>query len=329
MDLTFESEGGMAVIGIDLGGTKTAGLVLDGGGIVERCRIDTDASSQDGVMRGLLVVCSRLREDAASRGVAVEAVGLGIAGFVDYERGVVTEAPNHPLRDAHVRDILMGSSGLPVFVDNDANVAALAEARMGAGKGLRYLVHLTLGTGIGGGIIIDGQVYRGALGAAAELGHMIVCENGPPCNCGAHGCLEAMVSGVAICRRVEEMAAVGQASPMVEEFLADPEAFSAEAVCRHADAGEGVARDLLEQSGWHLGIGIASLVNIFNPDAVTLSGGLLGCLHHMEGAMRRSCEENAIAISRDHVRILTGTLGEDGGMLGAALLAREGLNAGR
>lgn len=315
----------MAVIGIDLGGTKTAGMVLDGESVAARYRISTDAGSQDAVMRGLLEVCSHLREDAASRSMAIEAVGLGIAGFVDYERGVVTEAPNHPLRDAHVRDILEESSGLPVFVDNDANVAALAEARMGAGKGSRYLVHLTLGTGIGGGIIIDGKVYRGALGAAAELGHMIVCENGPPCNCGARGCLEAMVSGVAIYRRVEELAAAGHASPLVKEFLSDPHVFSAEAVCRHADAGEGLALEILESAGWHLGTGIASLVNIFNPDAVTLSGGLLGCLNHMESAMRLSFEETAIAISRDHVRILTGTLGDDGGMLGAALLAREGI----
>jgi glucokinase len=301
--------------------------VLKRGSIEERYRLSTDAGSQDSVMGGLLEVCSRLLERAACKGIDIEAVGLGIAGFVDYERGVVTEAPNHPLRDAHVRDILEESCDLPVFVDNDANVAALAEARMGAGRGSRYLVHLTLGTGIGGGIIIDGNVYRGAQGAAAELGHMIIRENGPPCNCGASGCLEAMVSGVAIYRRVEELAVSGHASPMAKEFLADPDAFAADNVCRHADAGEGLAREILEEAGWHLGTGIASLVNIFNPDAVTMSGGLLGCFHHMEDAMRRSFEQNAIDISRRHVRILTSTLGGDGGMLGAALLASEGAGA--
>lgn len=318
----------MAVIGIDLGGTKTAGIILDGESIEERYREETDAGSQEGVLRGLVESCSSLLEAAASRDIGVEAVGLGIAGFVDFERGVVTEAPNYPLRDAHVRDILAEKTGLPVFVDNDANVAALAEARLGAGRGARFLVHLTLGTGIGGGIIVDGRIYRGALGAAAELGHMVICENGPACNCGAHGCLEAMVSGVAIYRRVEEMAAVGRRSPVVEEFMADPESFTAEAVGRHADAGDALARELLGEAGWHLGTGIASLVNIFNPDAVTLSGGLLGCFHHMEGPMRDSFEETAIAISRDHVRILRSTLGDDVGTLGAALLAREGVAAG-
>jgi glucokinase len=315
----------VVVIGLDLGGTKTAGLVLHEGNIEDRYRLETDASSQESVLRGLVEVFSKLRDSAVSKGTNIEAVGLGIAGFIDFERGVVTDAPNHPLCDAPVRDILKKQSGLPVFVDNDANVAALAEARMGAGKGSRYLVHLTLGTGIGGGVIIDGQVYRGALGAAAELGHMIICENGPPCNCGARGCLEAMSSGVAIYRRVEEMAITGRASPMVEEFMADPGAFAADDVCRYADGGDDTAREILEEAGWHLGIGIASLVNIFNPDVVTLSGGLLGCFHHMEEAMHRSCNETAIAISRSHVRILTGTLGDDGGMLGAALLARESI----
>ncbi len=317
----------MAVIGLDLGGTKTAGLLLHQGDIAGRYRMETDATSQESVMRGLLEVCSRLRDTARSEGIEVAAAGLGIAGFIDFERGVVTEAPNHPLRDTPVRDILEERSGLPVFVDNDANVAALAEARMGAGEGARFLVHLTLGTGIGGGIIIDGRVYRGALGAAAELGHMVICEDGPPCNCGARGCLEAMASGVAIYRRVEELAASGRSSPLVDEFLADPGEFAAEAVCRRADAGEGLAREILEAAGRHLGTGIASLVNIFNPDAVTLSGGLLACLHHMEGAMRRAFEETAIPISRRHVRILTSTLGNDGGTLGAALLASEGAGA--
>ncbi len=317
----------MAFIGIDLGGSKTAGLLLHQGSIAGRHRIETDATSQESVLRGLLDTCRILREYAEGMGIGIDALGLGIAGFIDFERGVVTAAPNHPLRDAPVRDILGEKSGLPVFVDNDANVAALAEARMGAGKGSRYLVHLTLGTGIGGGIIIGGEIYRGALGAAAELGHIVILEGGPPCNCGGRGCLESLASGVAIRRRVRELAQSGVKSPATAAFLEDPEAFDAEALCSYADNGDGHAREILEDAGRHLGTGIASLVNIFNPDAVTLSGGLLGCYHHMETAMRSSFEESAIAISRRHVRILTGILGSDGGMLGAAILASEACGA--
>lgn len=311
----------LTVIGIDVGGTKTAGLVLHQGRIEERYRLPTDAGSPEGVEGGMMETCSRLLERAASKGMNIEAVGLGIAGFIDYARGVVTEAPNHPLRNYPVKDILEGRFGLPVYVDNDANLAALAEARMGAGKGARYLVHLTLGTGIGGGIVLDGRVYRGALGSAAELGHMIILENGPPCNCGARGCLESLASGVSICRRVEELALGHERSPLTEEFLNNPAGFDAEAVCRHAYSGDKAARRILKEAGTHLGVGVASLVNIFNPDVVTFSGGLLACFQHMEDSMRRAFEGSAIPINRDHVRILTGTLGEDGGSLGAALLA--------
>jgi glucokinase len=311
----------LAVIGIDLGATKTAGLLLNGDRVEEHYRALTDDRSPQDVIASLIEACSHLRDKAASRDVEVEAIGLGIAGFVDFERGVVTEAPNHPLHDTPVRDILEKEFGLPAYVDNDANVAALAEALMGAGRGSRYIVHLTLGTGIGGGIVIDGSVYRGALGSAAELGHMIILEDGPLCNCGARGCLEALASGVALNRRVEELAVAQLSAPVVEEFLKDPYAFEAEALSRHAAGGDRLAAKILADAGRHLGVGIASLVNIFNPDVVTLSGGLLGCYAFMEEPMRLAFEELAIPISRRHVRILTSTLGEDGGMLGAALLA--------
>lgn len=311
----------MAVLGIDLGGTKTAGIVFHDGEVVERYRATTDITSSETVMAGIVEACSRLLEAAKTRGLDVESIGLGIAGFIDFERGVVTDAPNHPLHEAPVRDVLQDAFHLPVIVDNDANVAALAEARLGTGKGCRYLIHLTLGTGIGGGIIVDGEVYRGAQGAGAELGHMIIDENGPICNCGARGCLEALVSGVAIYKRVEELSWTKKRSPMLDEFRADPLAFRAEAVERHASGGDEFALSILRAAGKHLGVGIASLINIFNPDAVTLSGGLLGCFQFMEDEMRTTVDGMAIPISRRHVRILTSTLGDDGGTLGAALLA--------
>lgn len=311
----------MAVLGIDLGGTKTAGIIYHQGEVVERYLSTTDIASSETVIQGTLSACASLLESARAHGVKVDSIGLGIAGFIDFERGVVTEAPNHPLHETPVRDILQESFDIPVAVDNDANVAALAEARLGAGKGSRYLVHLTLGTGIGGGIVIDGEVYRGAQGAAAELGHMIIDENGPICNCGARGCLEALASGVAIYKRVEELSWTKKRSPMLDEFRADPLSFRAEAVGRHASEGDGLALSILRDAGKHLGVGITSIINIFNPDAVTLSGGLLGCFPFMEEEMRMTIDGMAIPISRKHARILTTTLGEDGGTLGAALLA--------
>lgn len=314
----------MAVIGIDAGGSKTAGILLDEGRVEGKAWHPTDTSSSERVLEGLVEICSQLMSKAHLRGIEVSAIGLGIAGYIDYTNGIVTEAPNLPLCDFPVRELLSNRLGRPVHVDNDANLAALAEARIGAGKGHRHLVHFTLGTGIGGGAVFDGRLYRGAVGSAGEFGHIIVLEDGPQCNSGHHGCLEALASGIALYRRVEELAVAGVKSPMIEDFLKNPDAFSAEDISHYADLGEGFACQILAEAGRHLGYGIATLVNIFNPDIVTLSGGLLACLDHMEGEMRRTYEENTVPISRRHARILTSVLDEDGGSLGAAILAIEG-----
>ncbi len=187
-----------AVLGIDAGGTKVSGLVLANGDIAGTCRLETDDSSQDAFVGTIERCFSELKERAAAQGLEVEALGLGVAGYIDFARGIVTESPNLPMRDLPLRDLLADRLALPVFMDNDAHVAALAENRLGAGKGCRHQVHLTLGTGIGGGVIIDGRVYRGASGTAAELGHIIILEGGPLTNCGHRGCLEALASGKAV-----------------------------------------------------------------------------------------------------------------------------------
>ncbi len=313
----------MAVIGIDAGGSKTAGILWDEGEIKSSRRLATDVSSSDTVLQGLVDTCSALITEADERGLEVTAAGLGIAGFIDFDRGVVTESPNLPLNDFPVRDLLGSAIGKPVYVDNDANVAALAEARLGAGQGARHLIHLTLGTGIGGGIVIDGRLFRGASGSAAEFGFMIISEDGPESNAGYPGCLEALASGTAICKRVEELAASGVESPLLDAFRQAPERFGTEDVCSYADSGNPLAVQILAEAGKHLGYGIASLVNIFNPDVVTLSGGLLGCFGHMETQMMDVFDSFAIPISRRNVRILKTLLGDQGGQLGAALLALE------
>ena len=313
----------MAVIGIDEGASKTAGILWSEGRIEESVRLRTDTTSSETVLAGLVEACSSLMDRASSRGIEASGIGIGVAGYIDFAQGMVSDAPNQPLHDYPIRDMLARELAKPVYVDNDANLAALAEARLGAGKDSRYLLHLTLGTGIGGGIVIDGQLYRGAKGSAGEFGDITIMEGGPQCNSGHRGCLEALSSGTAIYRRVEHLAAEGVASDMIADFLENPESFGAHTVCRHAEQKDTLALDILREAGGHLGYGIATLVNIFNPDVVTLSGGLLDCYPYMAEEMYRAYEENAIPISRRHARILTSTLGKDGGSLGAALLALE------
>ncbi len=313
----------MGIIGLDVGGTKTAGILWKDGKIVARTWERTDVTSQETVLSGILATCRNLLGRASSDALRVKGIGLGIAGFIDLEEGVITEAPNLPFKDLPIREILEDELGLPVALDNDANVAALAEAKVGAARGLRHVIHLTLGTGIGGGIVIDGNIYHGARGAAAEIGHMIVKADGPRCNCGARGCLEALASGVALARRVREIAEQGKPSPMLDEYRRQPGNYPASKIAEHARKGDETAVSLLREAGYYLGVGIASLINLFNPEAITLSGGLLGAFSFMEDTMLAAVEENAIAISRRSAKILRGTLGEDAGAMGAALLAES------
>jgi len=317
----------VAFIGIDVGGTKIAGLLRNGDSIEARLRTSTNTRSSDTVLQDISSVVRELRSKADANGSPVEAVGVGIAGFIDQAEGVVTDSPNLPLKDFHLRELLSRACGLPVFVDNDANAAALAEAVLGAGKGACCLVHLTLGTGIGGGVILDGRIFRGSSGSAMEAGHMVIQENGPLCTCGSRGCLEALASGVAIYNRVKELSMSEVEAPLVDEYMRDPQGFSAETVGRYADAGDATALSILEDAGRYLGIGIGNLVNLVNPDMVTLSGGLMSSFHHMEEKVMSAVEEISIPVNYRRVRIRKGTLGEDAGQLGAALLPtvdREG-----
>lgn len=322
-----------AVAGIDAGGTKVSGLVLAGGAdgvggdIAGTCRLDTDDSSQEAFVATIERCFCELKKSAAARGLEVDALGLGVAGYIDFARGIVTESPNLPMRDLPLRDLLADRLSLPVFMDNDAHVAALAENRLGAGKGCRHQVHLTLGTGIGGGVIIDGRVYRGASGTAAELGHMVILEGGPLTNCGHRGCLEALASGKAVEREARERFAGGWRPDVGEalalENLEDLEALGARHVTLAAERGDAVALEIWEEMGRHLGVGIANYLNIFNPQVVTLSGGLLSAWEFFQAAMFRAIEENTISLNLGAARIKRTALKDEAGALGAALLALE------
>ncbi|HVL90799.1 MAG TPA: ROK family protein, partial [Actinomycetota bacterium] len=188
-------------IGIDVGGTKIAAAVVDEtGGVIARDVVATDADAPNAIATGIVKIARELRAVAPSVG----AIGIGAAGLVDTARGLIIAAPNLSYRNLAIRDYVQTRLSLPVFVDNDANVAAWGEARFGAGRGRGDQVMITVGTGIGGGIILDGRVYRGAHGFGAEIGHMIVQPGGPACPCGANGCYEQLASGNAIGRVASE-----------------------------------------------------------------------------------------------------------------------------
>ena len=210
------------------------------------------------------------------------------------------------------RDRMATQFKLPVGVDNDANAAAMAEWRWGAGRGANDLVMLTLGTGIGGGLILSGRPYRGSIGTGAELGHIVVEHDGPPCNCGGHGHLEAVASGRAADRAAREL--YGNSADSHE-------------LVRRARAGEGPARQALAELGRRLGSGIGSLVNIFDPELVVIGGGFAEAGELVLGPAREQAHAEALSAARDRLRIVRAELGAKAGVLGAALVGFEALEA--
>src|SRR4051812_32628872 len=215
-------------------------------------------------------------EEAREARPEVAAVGLGIPATIDHDRGVAVAAVNLPLSELPIRDIVGERTGLPVFVDNDGNVAALAEYLYGAAQGMPHTVMLTVGTGIGGGLILNGEIYRGATGAGAELGHVVIQADGPPCqgNCPNHGCVEALASGTALGR---EGRAAAESAPdsALGKLLAAGRDVDGKTVTEAALAGDRTAIGVFELIGGRLGVACSSFANIFEPEAIVVGGGVI------------------------------------------------------
>jgi glucokinase len=312
------NETGIETIGVDLGGTKMLVGVLAGTETRWESREASTGQSEDELVELLVREVGEAR-DARPGAVAV---GLGIPATIDYERGIAVSAVNLPLSELPIRDRVEGQIGLPVFVDNDANVAALAEYRFGAARGMPHTVMLTVGTGIGGGLILNGEVYRGSTGAGAELGHVVIQADGPPCqgNCPNHGCVEALASGTALGR---EGKAAAESSPdsALAELLAEGKTVDGTAVTEAALAGDETSIAVFDLIGSRLGVACASFANIFQPNAIVVGGGVIRAGDLLLDPARREVRERALK-PMNETPILAATLGNDAGMIGAAELAR-------
>jgi glucokinase len=309
-------------IGIDIGGTKVAaGAVDEQGGIIASARRDTPSHDPTQIEETIADV---VRELQATHDV--EAVGIGAAGFVDASRSTVIFAPNLAWRDEPLRKAVEARCGLPVVVENDANAAAWAEARFGAGRGQKYLVMLTLGTGLGGGLVIDGQLYRGRLGVAAELGHITVEPGGRRCGCGGRGCWERYASGRALVREAQEIASL---SPAIASRLLDlaggrPEAITGLAVTEAAQDGDEGALEAFRVVGTWLGHGMAAMAAVLDPGMFVLGGGVSAAGELLrEPAMRTLQERITARAYREVPTVRIAELGPEAGIVGAADLARH------
>jgi glucokinase len=315
---------GRRTIGVDMGGSKLLAGVVDTGLSVHR-RVQRSLNGLD--QAALLdVAVDAVQEARDAAGGEIAAVGFGIPALIDQRtrRGVI--AVNLPLFDVPFADIMAERLDVPVFVDNDANVAALAEHRAGAARGFNEVVLLTIGTGIGGGLILGGELHRGAVGAAGELGHVVIDMDGPRCqgNCPNRGCVEAMASGTALAREAVRVARERPGSGL-GRALADGRVLAGPLVVELAHDGDAAALEVLGLIGTRLGVALATFVNIFNPEVVVIGGGVIAAGELLLGPARAEMLARALPPSRDEVRIVAAQFGVEAGMVGAAALAFDGL----
>ena len=311
------------IIGIDLGGTKIATVLTDTeGAIIKRVEEATNAhEGQDAVIERIKETVYKVLDP----GKDVVGIGIGSPGPLDLENGVVLKTPNLKWDNVPIRDILEEEFGITTYLENDANAAAAGEYRFGAGKGARNLIYITVSTGIGSGIIIDGKVYRGAHGIAGELGHTIIDPNGPICGCGQRGCLEAFASGTGLARRAILELQLGVESIIRELVEGDLQKVTARTLEDAALKGDEFALNMWESTGDYLGIGMTNVINFLDPEMIIIGGGVSKAGELLFEPMRRSIKKRAIESAASKVKIVPAALGKDVGTLGAVSVVIEAL----
>jgi glucokinase len=306
-------------IGVDLGGTKMLlGVLGADAEVVWESREASTGQSEDELV-GLLV---REVEEARSERSRIETIGMGIPATIDHDKGVAMSAVNLPIENLPIRDLVQEKVGLTTFVDNDANVAALAEHLYGAARGAENAVMLTIGTGIGGGLILGGEIYRGSTGAGAELGHMVIEMDGPPCqgNCPNRGCVETLASGTALGR---EGRAVAESEPesALGKLVAEDKKIDGKVVTDLALAGDETAIGVVGLIGRHLGVALANFANIFEPEVIVIGGGVIAAGELLLEPARGEMASRALPPMR-RIPVVAAQLGQDAGLIGAAAMAR-------
>jgi glucokinase len=314
---------GPGVIGVDLGGTNLRVALLNSDGVIlDKRKEATQASlGWKNVVERLVGAISRQRKIAVQLGLDVTTVGVGAPGVIRMEKGVVVKSPNFPdWNNLPLREHLEKALHLPVVIENDANAAALGEQWRGAGRGISSMILLTLGTGVGGGIVLNDKVWHGADGMAGEIGHMTLIPDGRSCTCGNTGCLEMYASARGIvqsyCEELGNTASVSETHPVLKEV-------TSEKVYQAAREGDAIAERVMKDMGRMLGIGIANLINIFNPQMIVIGGGVKDAWPLFIGATHEEVMKRAFQVPAERTEIVPSLLGDDAGMVGAAAAALQ------
>ena len=304
-------------IGIDLGGTTVkAALCGEDGALLRRASIPTPTGDADALRAGMKRMALALCAEQSIAPAQVTSIGLGVPGSFEKASCTLRFGTNLGMNDVCFAQTFAPEFTCPVYLDNDANCAALGEAVAGAAKQTKSMLMVTLGTGVGGGIVIGGRLYTGCNGIAGELGHMVIRRGGEPCGCGRRGCLEAYCSAAALVRFAERALDAGRESSLA----ALPRPLNAKAICDAVDAGDVLARELFAEYCENLSCGLASLIDIFQPEKLVLGGGLAGYGEKLLAPLRRLTEPETFRADGRNTEIVIASLGNDAGLIGAAML---------
>lgn len=306
------------VIGIDLGGTKIHGALADDkGNVISSKIVPTEASEgSEAVLNRIIGVINDVLENGNKKIDQVKCIGIGSPGPLDSKNGIIIDSSNLPFNNFNLVGPIKEKFNVPIYLDNDANVATIGEFMFGAGKGTKNMVYVTVSTGVGGGAIINGELFRGNTSNALEIGHTTILPEGPQCNCGNHGCLEALASGTAIGKRALEAVESG-----LDTSLSKYEKVTSYEVFVEAKNGDDVSRDILHRSLTYLGIGIANVVNTFDPEMIVIGGGVSKGGKIVFDKVKEVVKERALKSMVETCEIVPAGLGADAGVIGAVALA--------
>jgi glucokinase len=314
------------ILGVDLGGSKILTAVISSQGeMLSRDHSVTPArKGHEAVIQYIVESAHRALEQANVDISALTAIGIGAPGISNPETGILFTSPNLPgWQDVPLKDIMQERLGKKTFVTNDANAAALGEFYFGAARGVHNFIYVTLSTGIGGGIVIGGKIYSGAIGAAGEVGHMTIDDDGPVCNCGNRGCWETLASGTSLAREARHRIKEVARTSILEYAGGDVEKVTAEVIHSAAQQGDSLAEELIAWTGYYVGIGLANLINIFNPELIVIGGGLSDIGDMLLEPAFKTAGERAYKKVFQAVRFASPELGGNSGVIGAATFALQ------
>lgn len=306
------------VVGVDLGGTKISTALSNlNGEVISQTTVPTNANEGEiPVLNRIIESIDKVIKDGNATYKEVKGIGIGIPGALDVEKGIILFTPNVPFKNFNIVEPLKKKFEIPVFIDNDANVATIGEYVFGAGKGFKNVIFITVSTGVGGGAILNGNIYRGNTSNALEIGHMTVAPGGPRCNCGNIGCVEATSSGTAIAKRGQEAL-----SSKVETSLRKYDNITSYEVFTEAAAGDAVCKEIIENALNYLGIAVANAVSIFDPAVIIIGGGVSKAGDIVFETVRKVVDKRCFKSMAESVKIVPAGLGTDAGVIGAVALA--------